>query len=116
MSKFIRTKDTIFEVVEETDIVYRVKAKRNPNNIYAKSKCQTIVLKEANKLKDLCDTFVFYFKSNSCLLVDNYERALEILKANYEDKGDFVFRGAIWTSKGLIYVAKMNDKGKLELL
>ena len=25
-------------------------------------------------------------------------------------------RGAIWTDKGLIYVAKMNDKGELELL
>ena len=24
--------------------------------------------------------------------------------------------GAIWTSKGLIYVAKMNDKGELELI
>lgn len=24
--------------------------------------------------------------------------------------------GAIWTDKGLIYVAKMNDKGELELL
>ena len=24
--------------------------------------------------------------------------------------------GAIWTDKGLIYVAKMNDKGDLELI
>ena len=24
--------------------------------------------------------------------------------------------GAIWTDKGLIYVAKMNEKGELELL
>ncbi len=24
--------------------------------------------------------------------------------------------GCIWTSKGLIYVAKMNDKGELELI
>ena len=29
---------------------------------------------------------------------------------------DAVIYGAIWTSKGLIYVAKMNDKGELELL
>ena len=27
-----------------------------------------------------------------------------------------IFYGAIWTSKGLIYVAKMNEKGDLELL
>ena len=28
----------------------------------------------------------------------------------------FEIYGAIWTDKGLIYVAKMNDKGELELL
>ncbi len=38
----------------------------------------------------------------------------------YEKNPNFVFdgtiKGAIWTNKGLIYVAKMNKKGKLELL
>ena len=38
----------------------------------------------------------------------------------YENNPNFVFegtiKGAIWTDKGLIYVAKMNDKGELELL
>ena len=33
----------------------------------------------------------------------------------FVEKGDNVY-GAIWTDKGLIYVAKMNDKGELELL
>lgn len=32
------------------------------------------------------------------------------------DYGGDELYGAIWTNKGLIYVAKMNDKGELELL
>ena len=35
---------------------------------------------------------------------------------NYWAKGWTEIYGAIWTDKGLIYVAKMNDKGELELL
>ena len=31
-------------------------------------------------------------------------------------KGQLEVYGAIWTNKGLIYVAKMNEKGNLELL
>ena len=33
---------------------------------------------------------------------------------NEED--DEIIYGAIWTDKGLIYVAKMNEEGELELL
>ena len=111
MSKFIRTKDTIFEVVEETDIVYRVKAKSNPNNIYAKSKCQTIVLEEANELKDLCDEFVVKIKTG--YLITYYDKKL--LTQDAIKNGADVY-GAIWTNKGLIFVARMNNEGVLELL
>ena len=31
-------------------------------------------------------------------------------------KNGGTIKGAIWTDKGLIYVAKMNDKGELELI
>ena len=56
--KFIRTKTNIFEVVDENDLVYRVKAKGNPNNIYSKSKCQTSVIKQGFTVEELCDKFI----------------------------------------------------------
>ena len=106
---YIRTKDTIFEVVGETDIIYRVKAKGNPDNIYSKSKCNTEVIKQADTIEELCDEFVC---GKIHLLLKLYEVKSEDFK---EDVKDIVY-GAKWTNKGLIYVAKMNKKGELELL
>ncbi len=74
---------------------------------------------EADTIEELCDEFVS---------VDNYGNKsigndFELAKAKYKIlnagavkmlNGD-VF-GAIWTEWGLKYVAKMNDKGELELL
>jgi len=34
----------------------------------------------------------------------------------YARDKDWTIYGAIWTDKGLIYVAKMNDKGEFELI
>ena len=116
---YIRTKDTIFAVVEETDLVYRVKAKGNPNNIYSKSKCATDVIKKGNEIKDVIDDYIIVVNGNEigCLLLNelgNYDKVLSINKEVREN--DAIIYGAIWTSKGLIYVAKMNEKGELELL
>ena len=112
MAKFIRTKDTIFEVVDETPIVYKVRAKGNPSNIYSKSKCQTTVIDYADSVLPLCDELVAVFDSN----VRPVPCGSSILMAKgYAGKNGHI-KGAIWTDKGLIYVAKMNEKGELELL
>ena len=103
--KYIRTKDTIFKVVEETDTIYKVVAK-NKKNTYSKSKCQTYVLESADTIEELCDEFV---------VIDNENDHLVIGHAFKEETDKELF-GAIWTDKGLIYVAKMNEKGELELL
>lgn len=64
------------------------------------------VLKQANTIEELCNEFV---------VEDNYDFAIfSNLKLAMQTKGTCY--GAIWTDKGLIYVAKMNDKGELELL
>ena len=48
-------------------------------------------------------------------------KTLEIKRDDFEFDLDWCLKdspiyGAIWTNKGLIYVAEMNDKGELELL
>ena len=109
MSKYIRTPFAIFEVVEETDVVYRVRVKWMPSKIYSKSKCQIEVIKKADTIEELCDEFV-HFINGMPFVIHKGEK-------HYVEKGiPVVIYGAIWTDKGLIYVAKMNNEGKLELL
>ena len=61
------------------------------------------IAKQADTIKELCDEFVF---GNVIISLEEAKRDCEI--------GNIY--GAIWTEKGLIYVAKMNEKGELELL
>ena len=102
--KFIRTENNIFEVVGENELVYRVRAKNNPENIYSKSKCRTDVVKQADTIEELCDLFVIKGRTFHVVLE---KTALGTLLKNYETEPDIIILGAIWASKGLIYVAKM---------
>ena len=67
-------------------------------------------LKQSDTIEELCDVLVCIDKITGChtiwKVIDKYDLILE----------DYDWYGAIWTEKGLIYVAKMNEKGKLELL
>jgi len=99
--KYIRTKDGIFSAeVEWTS--------KPPKNI---------AIKRADTIEELCDEFVIVWKDyeyKHCLWED-----LQDLKLSYKDwqfdEMENIY-GAIWTDKGLIYVAKMNEKGELCLL
>ena len=77
------------------------------------------IVKEADTIEELCDEFVVFEESQGNPLICPKEKCEEFKKIIYI--GTFVklntwLKGAIWTNKGLIYVAKMNDKGELELL
>ena len=84
------------------------------------------ILKSTDTIEELCDEFVIahYFKETNythCeVLKENKELLIESVKLRKQDKdydqNEFEIYGAIWTDKGLIYVAKMNEKGTLELL
>ena len=117
--KYIRTKCNIFEVIEETDLVYRVVgASRERNNVYSKSKCRTEVIKSADTIEGLCDEFVLVGER---LAPKHSFLTFEQAKFNFKSLinqtyVEFAIYGAMWTDKGLIYVAKMNEKGELELL
>jgi len=74
--------------------------------------------KIADTIEELCDMFIkksneedndyFEIGRNFWLVCDK--------KYNMYDLKHYNYYGAIWTDKGLIYIAKMNDKGELELL
>lgn len=73
------------------------------------------ILKTADTIKELCDEFAATHGHTGSYV--HYAKSV-FKQATIEDflEQDFEIYGAIWTNKGLIYVAKMNNKGELELL
>ena len=75
------------------------------------------ILKEADAIEDLCDELVVIYKEGKKFakpFTSVYCETRDILKEH--DLTECNIYGAIWTDQGLIYVAKMNEKGELELI
>lgn len=70
------------------------------------------IIAQANTIEELCDEFVYNDKTFKHVLYKDFN----VVKQLCSLRNEYSVYGAIWTYKGLIYVAKMNDKGNLELL
>ena len=96
--KYIRTKDGIIEINptltnEQIDISLGENTPR------------------ADTIEELCDCYLCFTKSGkNWIVTENYETAKLYAERDCE------VNACILTDKRLIYVAKMNDKGELELL
>lgn len=111
--KYIRTKDAI-EKLDDDWSMFCEKYACNKQANTIEELCDELVVKykseekpryiDMTKLLKTCKNIGVAFKKHIKWLFDNYKDQLEICKL------------AIWTNKGLIYVAKMNEKGELELL
>jgi len=117
--KYIRTKNGIYEVVEDNNKEWGkqivVKFPKNLNMKLADVKDQ--ILKQADTIEELCDGF--YATENSCWEKDYYlfgNKDFEYFKDFAKDFPNGFARGFIATDKGLLFVAKMNEKGELELI
>ena len=64
------------------------------------------ILKQSDTIEELCDEFIG--------VVGNMHR--QLTGTNIRFWNDCTIYGAIWTDKGLQFVARMNSKGELELL
>lgn len=107
--KYIRTKDELGILIEPKDNEELQKFKVGVNDMifstwYGNNRDN--ILKQADTIEELCDEFVCDNK------VFHTFRGMLAYKCNANIKS----YGAIWTDKGLVYVAKLNDKGELELL
>ena len=110
--KYTRTNDGIYEEHK----VPCLKCKYFPKNILTgEGGCQgetfNCVYDKADTIEELCDEFVIVEIGH--YQYGDFETAKAMLETIH-DNGKLY--GAIWTDKGLIYVAKMNEKGELELL
>ena len=101
MMKYIRTKTFITELESFMHIVGM--------ETLVIGGAEYKIVKVADTIEELCDEFVSV--SSIVKVINNRLENIKILA----NKGDVIY-GAIWTDKGLIYVAKMNEKGDWELL
>lgn len=69
----------------------------------------------ADTIEELCDEIVEVIDGKAQVVYADISFN-DLAIAKIRDKNNAIVYGAIWTDKGLIYVAKMNDKGELELL
>lgn len=118
--KYIRTKDGRISYLDtepyEDEPNYVVITNKGKINFYRPDQ----VVKQAETIEELCDMFCaipFYDVCGVKAGKHYFVRKEEIEKfiPSVEIKTAELY-GAIWTDKGLIYVAKMNDKGELMLL
>ena len=105
---YIRTKNRIYKAECETC---------NKQGYYIDEyDCDVIlkrqIIKQADTIEELCDRFVVIDKETKEVI--SIVSFLEYAKLWAPLKYDIY--GSVWTDKGLIYVAKMNDKGDLELI
>lgn len=114
---YIRTKDGVYKVSHLNAYATHKRKGETLLEGYKTSyiKNENIITKSEN-LEELCDEFVVEIIKLNFKYVWNerLNSKMEELKKN-ANKVCNVY-GAIWTDKGLIYVAKMNEKGELELL
>lgn len=104
--RYIRTKNGIYDL--DKSIWYEFTGRKVRMPYCEEYEKQPGLCKTADTIKELCDEFVGINDGKPQML-----RFVPYACAQYWNGGVY---GAIWTDKGLIYVAKMNEKGELELL
>ena len=123
---YIRTKNGVYKIDEIKPYFLDEKQKLFINNELKIAVNEKQVIKQADTIEELCDEFIDIIpRENGKAYHDHWEWSVEEKRFN-NDIGESVpfdyfsdntyFRGAIWTDKGLIYVAKMNSDGKLVLI
>ena len=111
--KYIRTKDGIYKVECETYHKKGYYIDRYEEDVILKDQ----VIKQSENLEELCDEFVGYFECFNRSYYFIYKNGYDELKSDVQTfSPNCSAYGAIWTSKGLIFVARMNYKGDLELI
>lgn len=123
MNKYIRTKDGIYETWENGETCNGFGCKFNYGTIKINKKD---VILQADTIEELCDYVMMIVEGGTIPTVFKLptmtklrKRSIEFYYDNYKEESkrdDNWFKLAIATDKGLIYVAKMNDKGELVLI
>lgn len=113
---YIRTKDGVYEnahpyFTEDNKVYMRWDY---PSNI--EPEFLGDVIAQSENLEELCDEFVIEYFASEVLVQVRYAE-FQWAEEEFESDRKETLYGAIRVAgKGLIYVAKLNDKGELELI
>ena len=115
--RYAKMEDTIWEVVEETELVFRVKA-RGDGHIYSKSKRNVGRYRLAEEISDLVNRYVTISPRNGYKIYTRGQfEKLRLAEVEKKLKLGFRIFGAVWTKSGLKYVATISNVERgLELL
>lgn len=104
--KYIRTKDGIYKVVLVSPLGFVRIDKRDGTfpDVFEKD-----IIKQADTIKELIDEYVAKKDCSRPFVIKKYE-----IYSNLQF--GFTIYGSIWVDDNLVKVAKMNDKGELELV
>ena len=111
---YIRTKDG--RIIDTT------KYPEHPASWSVQASDYALTIKESETIEELCDEFVYIENGKPRVLDRVITRTLKEKGIKYAEKiysqpnWNGLMFGAIWTDKGLIYVAKMDNEGKLVLI
>ena len=114
--KYIRTKDgRIIELPKQPTLLKYENTILDLNEI-RKGKVgheiiNALIDKQADNIEDLCDKFVWFNAPHYYEIYDDFED----IEDCYHAENVSAIYGAIWTDKGLIFVAKLKER-KMELL
>ena len=107
--KYVRTKDGIYEVVEDrNDGLWLVVKEHKPNNYIFKISLQRVI-KQADTVEELVDEYIARKDNGKPFVIKKYE-----IHSNLQF-GCTIY-GAIWVGLDLHCVAELNTKGELESL
>ena len=118
--KYIRTATNIFEVVGETSLVYRVKGKRDPENVYSITK-KTLIFKYGSTVISVINRVIKVTRTNKTVLRKRQFWRISIQQLRDDFKKGIRYYGAIWVEEdngvlSLKSVAEVNEGGELCLL
>ncbi len=106
MKKFIRTADGR---IVDTEKEYE------PLQWAEQARDYSLTVAEANTIEELCDEFVAINPNNKNVNYITRAPLHSLYEIEYKKYKRIVY-GAIYTDKGLTYVAKLNENGELELI
>lgn len=107
--KYIRTKDAVMEykkAIENIKYWFKnVAFEDDEYNIDTETdRLNKSIIKQADTIQELCDEFVYDGEKGTHLRFAHLE---DIKLSGWLECANWEIKGAIWTDKGLIYVAKM---------
>ena len=108
---YIRTKDGVYLKIRECDENNKILIVGKTITDFGTYIEKKDIITQSEDLELLCDEFVLMERDAKPIIFKTLQGSI-----NNKIYDDEIIYGAIWTDKGLIYVAKMNEKGELELI